>query len=70
MRYAISRYFMYRREMTYRIYVTDELYYSAHGNTHVRRWYESLQPPKKEKTGEEIAKEVIEKAGLIHNELI
>ena len=64
MRYAISRYFTYQKELAYRIYVTDELFYSGHNKTHTERWYERYLPPKIEKTGEEIAREVIKKAGL------
>lgn len=68
MRYVIARYVEYQREMAYRIFVTDALYEDAE---HMRiipqeRYVEKIQPHKIEKrSGEEIAQEVIAKAGLV-----
>jgi hypothetical protein len=73
MRYALTRYKMYQREVAYRIYVTDCLRMMtentarfAKGNYITKRYADSLKKPVREnKTGEEIAADVIKKAGLV-----
>lgn len=64
----MSRYIEYQHERAYRIFVTDALYESA---DHMRivpqgRYYDVIHPQRVEKrSGEEIAQEIIEKAGLV-----
>lgn len=71
MRYVMARYVEYQREMAYRIFVTDALYEDAE---HMRivpkeRYIDGIRPRKVEKrSGEEIAQEVIAKAGLVVKE--
>lgn len=73
MRYAVARYNMYQREVAYRIYVTDCLRMIsentanfAKGNYMQKRYADFLQNPVKDnRTGEQIAADVIKKAGLV-----
>ena len=73
MRYAVARYKTYQREVAYRIYVTDCLRMMtentarfAKGNYITKRYADFLKKPVCEnKTGEEIAADVIKKAGLV-----
>jgi len=61
---------MYQKDMAYRIYVTDEIYENARGGSHEIRFRDILKSPVKEtKSGEEIAQEIIEKAGLIYESI-
>ena len=73
MRYAVARYKTYQRELVYRIYVTDCLRMMtentarfAKGNYIKGRYADILKEPMRDnRTGEEIAAEVIKKAGLV-----
>lgn len=73
MRYAFARYNTYQREVAYRIYVTDCLRIITENTavpirgTYMRgRYADFLEKPVKDgRTGEEIAAEVIKKAGLV-----
>ena len=54
------------REMTYRIYVTDSLQYIPQGKYTTVRFYDMIYPkPEDNRSAEEIAADVIAKAGLI-----
>lgn len=65
MRYVISRYKAYQKEMAYRIYITDSLFYLGQMKSLNVRYYDLVNPrPKETRTGDEIALDVIEKAGL------
>ena len=73
MRYAFARYKTYQREVAYRIYITDCLRMIsentanfAKGNYMRDRYADFLKKPARDnRTGEEIAAEVIKKAGLV-----
>ena len=73
MRYAVARYKTYQREVAYRIYVTDCLRMMtentarfAKGNYIKKRYADFLKNPVQDnRTGEEIAADVIKKAGLV-----
>lgn len=66
MRYAMARYAEYREDIAYRIYVTDELYFSGHNRTHSVPFKELLGYVKKDdRSGDDIAKDVIKNAGLV-----
>ena len=73
MRYAVARYKTYQREVAYRIYVTDCLRIisentakTVNGTYITRRYVDIFNPHVQEnRTGEEIAAEVIKKAGLV-----
>ena len=73
MRYALARYQSHTREVAYRIYVTDCLRIMAEnmakysGGTYLTKRYADVvkRRPSDNRTGEEIAAEVIEKAGLV-----
>ncbi len=69
MRYVISRYVEYQREMAYRYFVTDALYESA---DHMRiipkeRYYDAIHHTQKveQRSGDEIARDIIKNAGLV-----
>lgn len=64
----MTRYAEYQREMAYRIFVTDGLYVSEDNKriVHDQRYSEWLGfTEKDERTGDEIAAEIIKKAGLV-----
>lgn len=65
----MARYVEYQREMAYRYFVTDALYESEdHMRIVPKQTYrESLKPHKveKQRSGDEIAREVIKNAGLV-----
>lgn len=68
MRYAFSRYTEYQRDQTYRIYLTDELYMRSRNMTHVKKYSELISPeqqPIDERSGDEIAADIIARAGLV-----
>ena len=62
MRYVTSRYKMYQKDMAYRFFITDELYYLNNnvvnmtgGSKMQKRFYEILYPPKEDtRTADEI----------------
>lgn len=66
MRYVMTRYVEYQHEMAYRVFVTDALYKDAENMIIPARmrYYEILHPPK-QVSGDDIAAEVIAKAGLV-----
>ena len=68
MRYLISRYKQQQREISYRIYVTDALYFIGAGQRPAKRYIDiiGLHRSKKEDTrsGDDIAKDVILRADL------
>ena len=72
MRYAIACVKREQEEAAYRIYVTDALKLltentakTGGGSYASKRWWEVLhQPPPDTRTGEQIAKDIIERAGL------
>ena len=73
MRYVIARYNSYQREVAYRIYVTDCLRIMtentarfAKGTYMQKRYADAIRPVAVDhRTGEEIAADVIKKAGLV-----
>lgn len=67
MRYVMSRYEEYQREMAYRIYVTDSLYLNGQNQRFVKRYSEFIGLTQNEvdtRTGDEIAEDIIKRAGL------
>ena len=70
MRYVMARYVEYQREMAYRIFVTDALYESEdHMRVVPRARYVDIIKSKNrnitQRSGEEIAQDVIKNAGLV-----
>ena len=73
MRYAFARYKTYQRDVAYRIYVTDCLRMISENTANIskgiypqKRYADFLKTPIVDKrTGEEIAADVIKKAGLV-----
>lgn len=66
MRYAVTRYIEYQRDLAYRFYLTDELYYHGRNKTHEKRFSDGIFPTKVDvRSGDDIAAEVIKKAGLV-----
>ena len=73
MRYAVARYKTYQREVAYRIYVTDCLRMMTENTarfakgTYVKKRYADFfrESPADNRTGEQIAADVIKKAGLV-----
>lgn len=73
MRYALARYQTSQRDLAYRIYVTDclrtisENTAKAVGGSHIKKRFAAAMGYLKEDTrsGEEIAADVIQKAGLV-----
>ena len=69
MRYVMSRYKSYQRDMAYRFFVTDELYYlnnnvvNISGGSKIQtRFYEILYPPTKEtRTADDIISNIKKK---------
>lgn len=67
MRYVESRYEEYQRDLAYRIYVTDSLYYEGRNQTFTVRYSEIIGLNKttaEARTGDEIAADIIKRAGL------
>ena len=59
---------MYQDEVAYRIYVTDELFYSGHNKTHADKFSELwnyVESTEDTRSGDEIARDVIKNAGLV-----
>ena len=68
MRYVMTRYAEYQKEMAYRVYVTDRLWKDSERRfIHAdKRYYEWINPNHEpERSGDDIVKEVIAKAGLV-----
>ena len=72
MRYAIARYQSQQRDLAYRIYVTDCLRMVtentaklSQGTYTTARFYDIISPkPVDKRTGEEIASDIIKRAGI------
>lgn len=72
MRYAMARFNQHRRDLAYRIYVTDCLRMvsentakMSQGAYTVARFYDIINPkPVEKRTGEEIAADIIRRAGI------
>lgn len=69
MRYVNAKYDERVQEQAYRIYVTNSLYYMA-DNKRISRTYNEIIHPKPEdkRTGDEIALDVMQRAGLSFGE--
>lgn len=68
MRYVMTRYAEYQKEMAYRVYVTDRLWKDSEQRfiPADKRYYEWINPNHEpERSGDDIVKEVIAKAGLV-----
>lgn len=60
--YLLSKYKEYAEEVAYRVYITDSIFYYMQNKSISIRYYDMLhQSPKDERTGDEIALEIIEK---------
>ena len=72
MRYATARFNQHQRDLAYRIYVTDCLRMAtentaklSQGTYTAARFYDIINPkPSDNRTGEEIAADIIERAGI------
>ena len=69
MRYAIARFNQHQRDLAYRIYVTDCLRMvtekMSQGAYTVARFYDIINPkPVENRNGEEIAADIIKRAGI------
>ena len=72
MRYAMARFNQHQRDLAYRIYVTDCLRMAtentaklSQGTYTAARFYDIINPkPSDNRTGEEIAADIIERAGI------
>ena len=57
------------RELTYRIYITNSLYYMAENKQIAQKYYDIINPrPEDHRTGDEIALDVMKRAGLSFGE--
>lgn len=71
MRYVITRYAEYQKEMAYRFFVTDALYRDADNMRIIpnRRYYDMVTNVQEStESAEQIASRVIEEAGLVVSE--
>lgn len=64
MRYAISRYNEKKRDDAYRYYITDSIFYYAQNKALKSRFYDLLNMKIDNRSGDEIAADVISRAGL------
>jgi len=65
MRYVLAKYTEYKKELAYRIYITDSLYYQSDNKRLTTRYVDMITPKKVDRrTGDEIASDVINKLGL------
>lgn len=65
MRYVKVRYNDYLKEYMFRIYMTDSIQLSIENKKLAKRYAELVNPqPQDDRTGDEIAKDVIERLGL------
>ena len=72
MRYATARFNQHQRDLAYRIYVTDCLRMAtentakmSQGSYNAERFYDIINPkPVDNRTGEEIAADIIKRAGI------
>lgn len=66
MRYVLAELEKEQRTEAYRIYITDSMYYKAQNKYITVRYYDLLQPKElDDRTGDEIAQDVINRLGLI-----
>lgn len=68
MRYAAARHQQMMHETAFRLYITDTLYYSARGQIPTQRYADLINIKTKSKdnrSGEEIAADIIKRAGLV-----
>ena len=63
MRYVESKFEDFRREETYRVYVTDSLNLAPQNRIIADRYYDKIYP-KEEKSGDEIVAEIMSGAEL------
>lgn len=56
----------YRKELAYRIYITDTLYYRSDNKKLTKRYVDMIakSKPQDTRSGDEIAEEIINKLGL------
>ena len=67
MRYVMARYNDYKRDLTYRYYLTDTLFHYAHNRAMKYRYADIVEKKVKlvpEKSGNEIVADVVSRAGL------
>lgn len=65
MRYVLAKYKEKQEELAYRIYLTDSLYYQSEGKRLTTRYMDMIKPkPVDNRTGDEIAYDVIKRLGL------
>lgn len=61
----MAKYSAMQKELAYRIYITDSLYYHAENKRISKRFYDVINPPAEDnRSGDEIALDVINKLGL------
>lgn len=65
LKYAISRFNHEQKEMAYMVYMTDTLYYKAKNQMINTRFVDMIEQKNVDnRTGDEIALDIIKKAGL------
>ena len=64
MKYAISRYRHEQWNMAYSIYISDTLYYQNQQKALATRFYDMINRDKDDETADDIALDVIQRAGL------
>lgn len=66
MRYVMARHDESQREMAYRIFITDSIYYKSQNKYISVRYLDAINKKDVDnRSGDEIALEVISKAGLV-----
>lgn len=64
MRYAVARFEKEQREMVYRIYITDSLYYQSRNKMLDVRYFDLIHRKNDNRSGEEIANDLFNRMGL------
>lgn len=65
MRYAMARYLKERRDLAYRVYVTDGIALSVQGKYITQRFIDVVNPPPEDaRPAMEIAQDILSRAGL------
>ena len=66
MKYYAAKYADHQREAAYRVYITDSFYLQGQGKAFSKRFYELIKQRRAtdNRTGDEIAADVINKMGL------
>ena len=68
MRYVIARIEEHKREMAYRYYITDSMYFMPRNQAPNERFYDLVNSgPPDTRSGDEIAIDIITRAGLVVN---